>query len=420
MKKLKFFIALTVCATVMVSCTKDTMLNSAQDAEHGVIARSPGGIYSDYIITPEEAMNMVDKDLQESGGEFAQKHTDYVEPLLFSDFEFELKYFEDLAELDIIKMSDPLAYIVYFDDDGYALMTCDKDFGVEILHVQTGGTIAKNEAVTSSILCGYPPGYESPYHSGIFPHFWADLLVEQFKQQYGWKEEIIIKWSDLWRMAQDPNWSGGPSNVELFGSYQTYQTNEVQTSFWLSAGYPLNQYGTLGTLAPAVLELLGYHEYVNTIFGITGNWSAIKSWHGTAPAPQWAWDIQNYCYSGITPIGGTPGPFSLAKHFLSTQCVQYQNAKIVELVHDDNSPSSGNITDLIAYGNPVLVRYSSTYGLAYKEELQESFGYWSYTNLPSRVRYSSKIWYNVSLQDKVETCKTVRHALEGVFHYIAY
>ena len=426
-----FMAALTIG---LASCNKYAMLNSAQDAEHGVIARSPmGGDYSDYIITPEEALIMVANDLIQSGGEFARKQVDYVEPLLFSDFEFELGYFEELERLDIIKMSDPLAYIVYFDDDGYALMTCDKDFGVEIMHVQTGGTITKDEATTPLITLGYPEGYEDPYNSGIHPHLWADLLVARFKEQYGWKEVLILN-NFQWRFKYCDDCGGGShisTYVGFANEWATYHKDSVKTSFWLTAG-ELNEFGTIGTLAPAVLEFLGYFENPSTLFGITGNWSAIKSWHSTTPAPQWAWEIQNYCTIALPGGLQTGTIFGFAKNFLVNECNgYYSSADVVQLIHDEDNPSSGAITDKIAEGKPVLVNFNSKTGLAHKEWLQKDLQYTFYfysngaTRIPTgRERYSSIIFYKVSLQNEVMDCKTNREALAqpgaSVFKYIAY
>jgi len=420
----KFFLFAAVAVIGLSSCKNDGLI-SAQDAEQMGIARSPvSSNYSDYIISPDDAMDMVADDLKQSGGEFAKKQIADIEPLLYSDFEFELQYFEELQELGIIEMSDPMIYIVRFVDGGYALMTADRDFGVEIFHVQTGGEITKDEAISPSQSPSIPSGYSVPYPD-MSLNYWANLMVALVKEKYGWKEPHITKWGDRWRLEwANGNWGNGPINIPYWSGYTKYDENLVPTSFWVSAGAPLNQYGALGTLAPAMLEFLGYHEDVNTLFNISGNWSAIKSWHGTAPAPQWTWDIHNYCK--ITDINTQVTYFNylgLAKDFLLTQCSgAYPNTSIVPLVHNDNSPASGAITELIANNKPVLVQFGGVAGLAYKEDLLIDTERWSLTQNPTgNVRYSSRIWYRVSTTDPQPVdFKTIRHSFQGAFYYIAY
>jgi len=316
-----------------------------------------------------------------------------------------------------------MMYIVRFTNGGYALMTADKDFGVEILHVQTGGEITKDEATTPSQA---PPSGNLPTGKpDLLPtHPWAELAVAQFRAQYGWKEAEIIEWGSLWRFKHGPGGNGGTIVIEhLWMEYETYQVYEVPTSFWVTAGYPLNKYGALGTLAPAVLEFLGYHEDVNTFLGHTGVWSAIKSWHGNYPAPEWTWAIQNYCC--VTINGQMYVRLSSLTDFLQNECSgKYPNAHFVQLAHSDNAQSSGAISALIANNKPVIVQFGGTTGLAYKEELQQNLEYKHIDGTPTtptgNVKYSSIIHYKVSLQDKVESFKTERHVLNSAFYYIAY
>ena len=106
-----------ICAMVVSSC-KDKVLIPAQDAEHTGIFRSPSsGKYSEYIISPEKAIEMVANDLKRSGSEFAGKQISHVETVIIEGIRQMLS--EDLFEEDFILLSAPAFYIVHLKNEGY-------------------------------------------------------------------------------------------------------------------------------------------------------------------------------------------------------------------------------------------------------------------------------------------------------------
>jgi len=411
MKTFKISSALIICAMIVSSC-KDGGVNPALDAEQQGISRTPmSGNYSEYIISPDEAMDMVAKDLYESGGEFAKKQIADIEPLLYSDFEFELQYFEELQELGIIEMSDPMMYIVRFVDGGYALMTTDRDFGVEIFHIQTGGEITKDEATAPS---------KAP--TGGFNSAWAELVIANFKYKFGLMEEFILEWGDRWRLRHAPvdPFYRPTSWTEWANNWQNYQHNITNPA---PSFFALNYYGTWGTLTSAVLEFLGYFENPSNFFGISGNWSAIKSWHGginNHPAADWAWAIQDYC--NVTD-------FSKVRNFLVNECSgQYPNARILQLTHDYDVKESGEISELLIGNKPVIAQYGNEIVLIYQEYLQKDLEYHYVVNIngqrnvypTGRERYRSVIRYNAGYPMGGVSKATYRDYLPYALYYIAY
>ena len=404
-------VMLATISVIGLSSCKDESVIPAQDAERGVIAKVPGGgNYSEYIITPKEAIDMVAKDLKELGGKFAKKQVKDVEPLLFSDFEFELEYFEKLEELGAIKVSDPMVYIVRFVEGGYALMTCDKDFGVEILHVQTGGEITKDDATTLS------------------NNIWANSTVSYFKGQFVLWEKFIFEWGDMWRLRHapiDPFYRPTSWN-EWANDWQVYQHNRTNPSI---SYFALGHYGyDYLYLAPAVLEFLGYFENPSTFFGISGDWSVIKSWNGigNAPADDWARKITFYC--NIID-------FFKIKDFLLNECSgQYPNARNLQLIHDYNVKKSGELSGLINDNKPVIAKFEKDkHGtdmvvIIYEEYLQKDLEYRCVVNAngtcssspTGRERYSSTIRYEVAYEGGWCSMATKRHYLGLELYYIAY
>jgi len=381
MKHLHFFFATVILvASLGLSSCKDSSMLPAPDAEQAGIARAPVGKYSEYIISPDEAIDIVANDLKQSGGVFAQKRIADIEPLLFSDFEFD---FNNLQELGAIKVSDPLIYIVRFEKGGYALMTCDKDFGVEVFHVQTGGDITQDEITTPSKL------------------FWANSIVANFMYKFGLWEEFIHKWGFEWRFRHAPyNLFDRPSSwTEWANNWQVYKyngTNPVPNFLVMSTDF-LESYGPLGTLACTVLEFLGYHKKPSILFGIQGDWNNIFSYtyhigYGY-PAAQWAFQIENYC---------NYGDFSKIKNFLLNECSgEYPNARILELIHDYNVEESGELSDLLINNKPVIVKFGNKIWFVHEEYLRKDLEYLYVVNAQGycnvyptgRERYSSRIRY---------------------------
>ena len=437
MKTLKFFIALTVCATVMVSCTKDAMLDSAQDAEQRGIARSPGGKYSDYIITPEEAMNMVDKDLQESGGEFAKKQVSHVEPVMNEVFmELYSQKVPLMIEMDLIKSTDPMLYIVHFEDEGFAIVQPDSRLGAEIMSAQTFYTISCEDFYRNantgpmvpnedSLLCFCGVDNIQPPKPVKPPNLFWDESTSQ----------IIALILRIWQDVIDRGF-GNPTNIyDTSAPWYTTKTHTANTQFFLKAGAPLNttQGYYLGMISPAVIGFLGYKEMPNTMFGQTGDWTYIKQgfWlypaFATPPVGFWADKISKACKAdAMHPLYGYVGDFNKVTPLLNElgfPCTKKRYSNFYYGDYDYTQIDNSQLTALIRAGSPVLVYHNGTVGLAFKEDIKVKEIYWRGLNnviLSTIYHYKSKIYYKVSLEDKVDEKYVYTDAANNNLYYIAY
>jgi hypothetical protein len=418
MKK-KFFIV-AVATMGLIACNKADLADNSLPAPQKAGANNDS--YSSYILKYDEVCSFVLKDLARSGGEFAKKQIASAEPILFSDFEFALEDLQTLQEEQIIEIKDPAFYLVHFKDGGYAIVFPDKDFGVTIIHAQTEGETSKEEICEAPPVPGGDPWAEP--EDMFAPHYWRDKMIawvmylyhrqmHLYDEEHGWEYYI--------HLIRNP--TTGPGEDNPWSQWYVTNTNEVPTSFFVSAGYPLNQHPedyTLSTLAPAMIEFLGFFEQPSTLFNVEGDWSAIKSDHGSYPAPEWALKINTYCFPSTTYgyfSSNFSAHFSRAKDFLLLECGgNYPNANILQLAPNDfSAPVTDTLSDIIASRKPVLVWFKSGAGFAWKEEFLRRDRYYMDSS-----EYDSRIYYKVSTEAaSVDDRWTLRSCLESLY-YIAY
>ena len=394
MKPLKFFIALTVCATVMASCNKNAMLNSAQDAEQKGIARSPGGKYSDYIISLQEAMDMVADDLKESGGKFAQKQVSYAQPVILGEITVNMEVWDMIFEKELFKREDPAFYIVHFEgeEEGFGIVFPDKRLGAEIMHVQTFGDMSAEDLYNAAeVYEGIkPPGMDPNYPTNPDWHGKTaiDWLVDN---QVGYIHSIgeDIAQDDYKNLKLDPNGIHGNDEWDYWyhTNWQTIKTNDSQANFWVASGFPLNYYAVqqfqgynLGMIAPTVTEFLGFFGGEKTYFGTTGNWdeiiSDLNSYQVNSVAGYWAYEISNFCrvYTSFEPVES----FGRIVPLLKNEC-GYSSANIQLYTYDMYQMENTDLSKILKDKKPVIISCGVP-ALAYKEDIEQRYYHYNSGN----------------------------------------
>ncbi|MDR0830756.1 MAG: hypothetical protein LBN95_11700, partial [Prevotellaceae bacterium] len=256
------------------------------------------GGYSDYILSEQDAIALVKKDLQNAGGEFAKKTVAGVEPILFSDFEDSEKEFLELQQENIIKLSNPALYIVSLQDGGFALVFPDRDFGVSVIHAQTSG---------SASVDGLLGGKSKFYIDGLKElqsHYWLGQLevwvLALFREKTKVPDVLNLFGGDFHDgLSLRPSTERGKpfSPIIKYGDWETIDNGVhlvAVNNIW-GTGYPLDIYAAtqstnipingststpnivLKSIAPTVLEFLAFFEYPNSLLGINNiDWTDIK------------------------------------------------------------------------------------------------------------------------------------------------
>ena len=429
MKKIHFSIALIICAIVVSSCKDDAGLTSALDAEKAGVFRAPGGKYSDYIISPEEAMDMVANDLKKSGGEFAKKRITGAEPVILGKITVNMKGWEDLYEQGYFKSEDPAFYIVHFETDGgFAIVFPDKDLGVSVLHAQTFESTSAEEGYKAAASYTPTPPVIDPDDP-----WWLEGSINPSggKKLKDWVLDAVlnnihslgieaINYPDPYTFRENPNGNNGGSYTDP--TWSSLQTNTCPADFWVTSGYPLNAHQQgydLGMIAPVVTEFLGFFGGEKTYFGQAGNWTAIiptlKSGQVDDVAAYWAYKFSDYCRVHDAGLDY----FKYVPLLLKNEC-GFGTVAPKTYIYDRWQYENTELSQLIKNGKPVIV-YTNVPALAYKEEILYKNSYHQgHGGSVVFTYYDSKIWYKISLENTVETAWTQMSALEGAFYYIAY
>jgi len=458
------FAAVMVTAALTVglsSCNKDDVTVPASDAGKGVVARAAGngGSYSDYIITPQEAMDMVANDLKKSGGEFAKKQVESVEPVIISGIQQLLD--PELFDCGLIVASDPAFYIVHFQkDDGYVLLNPDKIFGgPTIVSVQTEGTISADDFYNFKLtdVVSLEDWLDQDAQMSKLPVIWSQGDVWTWINKHSSFGDFGIDWwhkyyDDLYEINTDIaikllgmhtadvmtvfRRSSGSSNLPIITvdstEWTTIKDNNIPSELLLlmSSNSALNSYVSnyqMGSAAPTILNFIGFFGGTTTLFGQTGNWSAIKNDYSTAPAPYWAWSIDQYCSynTQICNEDGNCAPMvvkdSPTRALMFLQSNGYPNAEMKIYSCSGDQQMNGAISNIIASQRPVIIftKFNGV-ALAYREEVQEktiscTISYSPVTFVQSF--YRSRIsYYTGNGEDR----KSINSYFNNTMSYIAY
>ncbi|MDR0829634.1 MAG: hypothetical protein LBN95_05945 [Prevotellaceae bacterium] len=364
--------------------------------------------YSDYILSEADAVALVEKDLQNAGGEFAKKTVAKIEPILFSDFKKSEKEFLKLQQENIIKLSNPALYIVSLQDGGFALVFPDKDFGVSVIHAQTRGETSKEE------VCGVLPNNPNDPEYLNF-NYWGDRLE-------GWvltlflNRIVIAIDKDGMRIRRDDTIIPGGVVSLVPGNWHTVENGlhtVVVNNFW-GTGAPLNSYAAtqnvvLNPIAPTVLEFLAFFENPTSLLGINNiNWVNVRAYTASSVAPQLAFNINQYCGNS----------FSMAANLLKNGCSgYYPNAAVVQYNGYDMYQQPTNI---VSANRPVIIYFNNEPALAYQEDVQVRDWHWSGGGVVDFYEYKSVIYYKISTSDDAIPAHTENSLLNGNMSYIAY
>ncbi|MDR0830223.1 MAG: hypothetical protein LBN95_08975 [Prevotellaceae bacterium] len=426
MKKVFIFaaaVAIGFSACQKVELAADNNLPVKQKA-------TANGGYSDYILSEADAIALVEKDLQNAGGEFAKKTVANIEPILFSDFEDSEKGFLELQQAEIIKLSDPALYIVSLQDGGFALVFPDKDFGVSVIHAQTTGEMSQDDVQYANIERPSKPGNPYPSDRTLAAIKQAeDFIMKLFREH-----TVIPTFLDITGNGYDNDknryiivgkrtGSGSMPSIK-YGDWETVEggVHLVAVNNIWGTGYPLDIYAAtqstnipingststpnivLKSIAPTVLEFFAFFEYPNSLLGINNiDWTDIKLHTASSVAPQLAYKINQYLFS----------PTNL----LRMECGGiFSNAVYQQYVYNASQP-----THIVSANHPVIIFIdnNNTPALAYKEEVQRrECTYKHNLSTVSYYEYQSKIHYYVSSlsgYDEVFTDTSL-----NTFYYISY
>ena len=452
MKTLKLSIALIICAAAVSSCKDDAMV-SASDAERTGISRAPQhGDYSWYIISPDEAIDMVVKDLEKSGGEFVKKQISHVEPVMIEGIKHLIN--PELFENDFIAASDPAFYIVHFKEEGYALVNPDKFFGGNIVvSAQTKGKIAAEEFyklepsdgdITLDEWLEYDaymaklPGQGSQDPPIPTPKQWLEEMMKGKKSFIKWWDDHYDKMkTDLSGFKITKRSTPNDIITNLTGSgeslvtynWKVVEDNNTHPDLFMSSNSPLNSYHPnyqMGTAAPTLLNFIGFFGGTSTfLFGQTGSWALIKNnGYFTAPAPFWAYEIDQYCttaYNVCDENGNSGGTMTVKdspnKALMFLQENGYPSAELKTYACSARNWYNGAISDILKSGKPLVIfTLLNTAALAHREVIEEELKFNPYIN---DYQYSYRSWIHYFTGDGREY-KILNSTLSNRMSYIVY
>lgn len=340
-------IAIVAIVTIgMVGCTPtDNLLGSSPQRT----PQSPE--YSDYIISPEEAIALAMKDaelndLWDRTPSFESIETVIVEDLLEEYNMLNNDTINTLFENGIMMLDDPAYYIVNFAEGGYAVVLPNRNLDVTIPHTQ-------NYDSEPSYIITPPIGTFGTGIPGYDPIPW--LPADKAGDRAGWVDWAMNIAKALYEYDNDITGDIPPARHVVYSAWEPVNALATNANFFPEKqNFNNPEAASLGKCWQVLFSFLGFWENPNTLFGQTGDWATIKNDINTDPALYWAMEITNYCEIPLPNGYHIENPYRMFSFLIDECSGAYPNASI-HLLGYDKTTNYSDISHLLSENKPVIM-----------------------------------------------------------------